>query len=131
MTQSKTLTTGQRVWIEHRNVFRRIPNSERIVHAYQIVKTSKTRAYVVRISELSKYQADNKKHAHLITRIVKQTCEIINDGIGDRDILWLSEEEFKADVRYEKDVLIARKKAHAIVDRMTLAGLENLIKKHS
>ena len=129
MSKINPLKVGQCIWMETRTMYFRNKNGEREIYEFEVVEANNSSAYAVSVDSLDKYIIDAKKYSYLRRRIVQRTHEVKGSGFGDSYVLWLSKESFKANVKYNKDITVARKKAHEIVDRMTLGGLENLINK--
>ncbi|WP_342511944.1 hypothetical protein MKY34_15080 [Sporosarcina sp. FSL K6-1522] len=108
-------------------MFFRNKNNDREIDEFEVVEVNKSSADAVSADKLVKYNKDTKEHSCLRRRLEQRTHNVKGDGFGDTYILWLSKESFEANVRYNKDLGDARKKAHKIVDSLTLGGLENLI----
>lgn len=130
MPKRDSLKVGQHIWIEIRTVFFRGSGDKREINEHIIVEANNSSAYAISTDDLDKYNADIKNHSYLRRRITQRTHEVKGLGFGDSYVLWLSKESFEANVKYNKDLKTARKKAHEIVDSMTLAGLENFIFKN-
>lgn len=129
MSKKNPLEAGQHIWIETRTMFFRNKNGDREIDEFEVVEANKSSAYAVPVVDLAKYKKDIKEHSYLRRRIEQRTHNVKGSGFGDSYVLWLTKESFEANVKYNNELVVARKKAHELVDRMTLGGLENLINK--
>lgn len=127
MTKKNPLEVGQKVWLETLSMFLRSEGENRIISEYQIVEANSSSAYAVPLDVLDEYNRNIKRHSYFRRRITQRNHKVKSDGFGGSYILWLSEESFENNVKYNKDLVVARKKAHETVGELTLAGLENLI----
>lgn len=126
---SKSLEVGQRVWIETTEMFFRNANGERDIHEFEVVEANKSSAYIVSVDGLEKYVGDPKKHAYSRRRVEQRTFKVKGNGFGDRYNLWLTRDAFEFNCQYKEKLIAMRKKAHDIVDGMTLADLESFANK--
>lgn len=123
------LVVGQIIWRETLQMFWRSDFEERSVTEYRVVEVNNSSAYAVSLSRIEEYEADRSKYSFMRSRIDQRSHKVKGGGFGDIYRLWLSEEAFIENVNYGKALAAARIKAHEIVDSMSLAGLENIIKK--
>lgn len=120
MPTKQVLEVGQIVWLETTlrlgcNVkFEDEPEKMRVHEA------NKTTAYIwydeADTSSRVRYKVNQKTHA------VKYA---IPDGRSYR--LWLSYEDYKKNVAYEKEMIQLKKQAHELVNNMTMEQLQELI----
>lgn len=131
MSKKNRLEVGQLVWIEATQMFFRIKREDdRKVDEYQIIESNNSSAYAVSVDDLVRYNKDPKSHSYLRRRIQQNNHNVIGNGFGDNYDLWLTKESFEANVKYNKDWSVARKKAEEIVSGMTLDELKSLIKEY-
>ena len=127
----EALTVHQQVWLESYSLFYGGDNEKRKVEPYEIVEANASSAYAVPQDELMNYYSDPKKHAYLKRRILQRTHEVKGNGWGGHYTLWRKEEDFHRNVTYNRDIQAARKEAHALMDKLPLKTLQEIIQTHT
>lgn len=131
MTKTKRpkLEIGQRVWIEPIEMFLR--PDKRSVDEHEIIKINKTSAYAMRIDLIGKYKDNIQEKKHLAERINQRTHVVKASGWGSHYRLWLTKKDFEMSVQRQNDTKEALKKAHELVDKMSLERLQKFIQEET
>jgi len=119
------LEVGQRVWIEP--VERFLRQDKRSISEHEIIEVNKTSAYAMRLELIEKHKDNLLEKKFLAERINQRSHEVKSSGWGTHYRLWLTKEGFEASVQHQKDLKIARKKAHELVSKMTLTQLQEFL----
>ncbi|MEY9976545.1 hypothetical protein [Lysinibacillus sp. RC79] len=121
----QSLEVGQRVWIEPVEMFLR--QDKRSIAEHEIIEVNKASAYAMRLDLIEEYKDNLLEKRFLAERINQRTREVKSNGWGTHYRLWLTKEAFEASVQRQKDLKIARKKAHELVSKMSLEQLQEFI----
>lgn len=109
----KPLSVGQRVWVETTSY---IPKLERSVYEYVVVEVNNTSAYITLAGR------ENKKSRPLV-RVDQRTHTPRSIFVGYMLKLWLTEESFLEDVRYQERY---RELKDLAIDKVRFMGYQEL-----